>query len=334
MMQVWLQNKKYVVDCTTTKMESLYACLKTPSKEGYEREFFWISGVLLVIVGFVGLIGNSLSLIILCAEKFRHKVFYNLLIILTSFDNLFIFTYGIKIGYQSMACRENYSYEVGHIAYPLLNVALSGSIYSTVAVSIERYLSVCYPHLKRPYRKTWIYFSIIGGITFLYNLPRFLERRFYISNGKLTSEIFPWAKSEVYKYRYHHWATLLIEDIIPIIVLIILNGFILKSICRGTNIVNHCKSRKKNSYALTAKILLVIVAIFMICHAPSVAYKILWYFGCMECTDMEKSNFRGKWFFITPIKKLFLIINSSVNFIVYCIMGEKFRNELSNFIKI
>ena len=138
-------------------MENLYECLKTPSKEGYEKEFFRISGVALVIVGSVGLLGNFLSFLVLSRNQFRKKVFYNLLIILATFDSLFIISYGIKVGYQSMACRENYSYEVGHITYPVLNLGLSGSIYSTVAISFERCLSVCYPDMKRPYRKTRIY---------------------------------------------------------------------------------------------------------------------------------------------------------------------------------
>ena len=314
-------------------MENLYECLKTPSKEGYEKEFFWISGVVLVIVGSVGLIGNSLSFLVLCRKQFRKKVFYNLLIILATFDSLFIVSYGIKVGYQSMACRENYSYEVGHVTYPVLNLGLSGSIYSTVAISFERCLSVCYPDMKRPYRKTRIYLIFIVGITIFYNLPRFFERHFYIENGRLKSEDFPWAKSEVYQYRYHHWATLLIEDIIPIILLILLNALILATICKPIILKTNLNGRNKKTYGIATKILLGIVAIFMICHAPCVVYKILWYYGCIDCTEIEKSNFRQQWFFITPIKKLFLVVNSSVNFIVYCMMGEKFRAELSNFIE-
>ena len=313
-------------------MEALYECLETPSKEGYEKEYFWISGVALVMVGCIGLLGNSLSLLVLCTKQFRKNVFYNLLIILASFDSLFIISYGIKIGYQSMACREGYSYEVGHIAYPFLNVGLSGSIYSTVAISIERYLSVCHPGLKRPFRKTWIYFIVIVGITFSYNLPRFFERRFCVENGTLSSEVVPWANSETYMYRYHHWATLAIENIIPVAVLVLMNGSILNSIHHSANSKYVVKLGNKKSYGLTTKILLSIVAIFMICHAPCIVYKILWYFGCMDCTETEDSNFRKKWFFITPIKKLFLMVNSSINCIVYCIVGEKFRKELSSFI--
>ena len=75
------------------------------------------------------------------------------------------------------------------------------------------------------------------------------------------------------------------------------------------------------------RILFGIVGVFMVCHTPCVVWKILWHLGCIGCTAKEDSEFKRKWFFITPIKKLFLIMNSSLNFIIYCIMGSKFRVE-------
>ena len=197
-------------------MEALYACLKTPSKEGYEKEYFWISGVALVFVGFVGLIGNILCLFVLFRKEFRKKTFYNLLITMACFDTLFIISYGIKISYQSMACRENYIYEVGHIAYPLLNVGLCGSIYSTVAVSLERYFTLCHPRFALS-KNLWIYITFVLGITFSYNLPRFFEYHYFISNGTLHSEKNEWVKYETYQNIYHHWVALFVENIIPIV---------------------------------------------------------------------------------------------------------------------
>ena len=47
-----------IVCIATTDMDSLYECLKSPTKYGYEVEYFWISGVALVFVGFLGFIGN------------------------------------------------------------------------------------------------------------------------------------------------------------------------------------------------------------------------------------------------------------------------------------
>ena len=85
-------------------MEAYYECLKSSSKYGYEVEYFWVSGVALSLVGFLGLIGNILSLVVLCRKTFRKMVFYNLLIELTCFDIIFIVSYGIHVAYISITC--------------------------------------------------------------------------------------------------------------------------------------------------------------------------------------------------------------------------------------
>ena len=134
-------------------------------------------------------------------------------------------------------------------------------------------------------------------------------------------------------HQYHHTLVFLRHYLLPVVVLVLLNGSILNAIYHPDKSNYDIKTVNKNSYALATKILLSIIVIFMICHAPCIVYKILWYFGCMDCTETEDSNFRKKWFFITPIKKLFLVTNSSINFIVYCIVGAKFRKELFSLIQ-
>ena len=161
-------------------MDSLYKCLESPSKHGYEKEYIWISGVLLVIVGLYGVIGNILSIIVLSQPLFRKNAFFNLLNLMACFDLLFILSYGIKIGYQSMACRENYNAELGHITYLFMNLGLTGSIYSTVVISVERCISICLPHLKLCDNRVSIYIFVILFVTCSFNAPIFFEYHYSI----------------------------------------------------------------------------------------------------------------------------------------------------------
>ena len=118
-------------------------------RRGREAEFFWVSGVALVLVGLVGLVGNLLTLLVLCKSVLRKKTFFKLLINLALFDLLFIISYGTILGYRALACHPD-SYLNGMIykvTYPLLNIGLTGSIYATIAVSLERFLGICHPGL-------------------------------------------------------------------------------------------------------------------------------------------------------------------------------------------
>ena len=309
-------------------MDSLYECLKSPNKYGYEAVYFWVSGVALVSVGFLGLIGNIFNLIVLSRKRFRKRVFYNLLIELTCFDILVILSYGIHVSYQSMACQDRYNLNVSHITYQILNVCLSGSIYSTVAISIERYIGICHPQTKYG-RTTWIYIVSVMFVAFSYNFPRLFEYQYKIVNGTLVAPSAPWAEKESYKDRYHDLSEILVENAIPMALLCVTNGAIIRTmygICQKQHLDMETKSRQNR--ATSTRTLLMIVAVFMISHIPCITFKMLYYLGCRECTEEEEAEYRSQWYFIYPIKRLTLMTNSSVNVIIYCVVGTKYRNEL------
>ncbi len=60
---------------------------------------------------------------------------------------------------------------------PLTQVALTGSVYTTVAVTVERYVSCCWPHVP-PREGARTNVAAIAGIvsfSFLYNFTRFFD---------------------------------------------------------------------------------------------------------------------------------------------------------------
>ena len=304
-------------------MEPLYECLKSPTKHGYEKEFFWLSGVTFVAVGFVGLIGNILSLLVLCRKKFRKNSFYNLLTMLAFFDMFFILTFGINTGYENMACRDhNYNHNLIHITYPIFNFMLVGSTYSTVAVSLERYLRLHHPHSKH-WRKSWVYAIIVFTICIAYNFPRFFEYRYEMINGTLVAEVTPWTTSDIYENGYHFWAMIFIEDIIPIIMMIVLNGAIVKKMYFTE--ASAAADRYRKNRATTTKILLSIVGVFFMSHIPCIALSTLYFLTCVHCSHSVDNQ--SHWIIIRPLTELGLMINSSINFIIYAIMGKRFRDR-------
>ena len=314
-------------------MDSYYDCLKSPTKYEYEVEYFWISGVALVLVGFLGLIGNSLSIIVLSQKKFRKNVFYNLLIELACFDTLFILSYGIYAGYQSMACQDSYNSNVSHITYQLMNIGLSGSIYSTVVVSIERYIGICHPRVKYE-RSTWIYAITVVAISVGYNLPRLFEYQYKIENGRLISSKPSWAESESYVTYYIDLCEILIENVVPITLLSFTNGAIIRSMYKSSQMkINNEKNETQKNRATASKTLFLVVTVFMISHIPGFVNKFLYHLGCRGCSDEEEMEYRSSWNLIHPIGNLLLMINSSVNFLIYCAVGTKFRDELSRLLK-
>ena len=297
----------------------LYDCLHVKWKYGYEIEYFWLSGVVLSFVGVIGLLGNIIILVVLWKPRMRKNVFYNLLFSLSCFDILFIISYGVSVAYKSLACYP-FNRIVGSVAYPLLNIGISGSIYMTVAISIERYLGICYLNCNYR-RKAWVFIAPVFLLTLTYNIPKLIERKFNFSNGTLIAESESFRNDETYNYVYNLWGDILFNTVLPLIALLFFNGSIMVRMKKTSKTIIQLGNsyNRKGTGRITTKILFWIVLIFLILHSPRVAYKLLFYLGPEDKTT---------WYWVRPVARLALITNSSANFLIYCLVGKNFRTEL------
>lgn len=113
---------------------------------------FWLSGVMLNVIGVIGIAGNILSMLILSRPQMRSSINY-LLIGLARCDTVLIVTSMLLFGFRSVYPYTGYMFEYNyyiypHIApyvFPLATASQTASIYLTLMVSLERYVAVCHP---------------------------------------------------------------------------------------------------------------------------------------------------------------------------------------------
>ena len=139
---------------------------------------FLLEVVLLLVVGVFGIIGNLSSIIIFARIRNQLK-FHRLMVTLAVYDtfcillSIIIFTFPLVS--KSFVTSGVYHHLVPKIL-PLVQIAMTGSVYSTIAISLERYLIVCHPFYVVSHEWSFKkYILPIITFSFVYNIPRFFE---------------------------------------------------------------------------------------------------------------------------------------------------------------
>ena len=202
--------------------------------------------VLMIIVGVFGLIGNTLSIIMFSRLKKKQLKFHRLMILLGIFDtayillNIMVFVVpGISEEYK----KQGYHYLFAPTVMPITQIALTGSVYCTIAISIERYLTVCHPFYtasKNWSAKRYIFPIVLFSV--IYNLPRFFELRWIlrgesqIINGKevisYERTIYEIELTELRMNEYYYCSILILNIVFmgigPFIILFLLTSLTLR----------------------------------------------------------------------------------------------------------
>ena len=70
-------------------------------------------------------------------------------------------------------------------------------------------------------------------------------------------------------------------------------------------------------------VMIVVVAVFVLCQSPARLVQIIWSYHYTTCHTTR--------FYVMKISTLLDVLNSSVNFIIYCFLRPQFRNCLRNY---
>ena len=108
---------------------------------------FWVEGVIQTICAIFGIFGNIIASIIITRKEMRNS--FNLLLVsLACFDSTYL------LGSILESIRKPNAFGVSsevhimlfpYLLYPANQIAISGSIFMTVAIAWERYIAVHYP---------------------------------------------------------------------------------------------------------------------------------------------------------------------------------------------
>ena len=150
-------------------------------QETFLKEYIWwmdMGGNL--PVGLIGFVLNSVAIFVLSTATMRNNFFNRLLICLAIFDNLYI-----SCEIYEVCRRREYTLTQQHIfvnfVYPVRSVFMCCSIYSTVALTLERFYAITSPAEYRMrgtsnLGKRLLYYMLpVLGFSIIYYIPKYLD---------------------------------------------------------------------------------------------------------------------------------------------------------------
>jgi len=345
----------------------------SPGDDQLVESFKYIAdGILVSLVGTIGVLGNISSLLVLSRPRLR-DCFHNLLFALACFDTLYIVFGGINYTMKAfeLANTRIYTLTFPYIIYPFTSIGLSGTIFMTVAISIERFLGVCYPlHLPPHTRKSWFYILPVIFLSICINIPKFLEARVTWHNeephiqvlleemeehpynhtlnsiintvnylpASYTPSIRPTAlrQNTLYIKYYIVYFRLVFMHVLPLLIMIFLNVRIALDI-RSAKVQRFGSARKMKKEFNFCLVLLCIVITFMCCHSPR-TFVDIWEFSHTEtivaCIEQGREYIPKRWVVcLYHVSHLCGVLNSSINFLIYCFVGRNFRQEFFKLVR-
>ena len=184
---------KMIVTKNTTFNYTIDCPIFTDGDDAFlDRFSFWVEGVLQTVFGVLGIFGNIIACLIITRKDMRNS--FNLLLVsLACFDSTYL------IGSILESVRKSFGFtSEAHIVlfpyllYPLNQMAISGSIFMTVAIAWERYIAVHYPldynqamNDSNAIRKRLV--KYVGPVLFLavgFNIVKFFEAEI-VYHGKI-----------------------------------------------------------------------------------------------------------------------------------------------------
>ena len=146
---------------------------------------FWVEGVVQSVCAGLGIIGNILASVIITRKEMRNS--FNLLLVsLACFDSTYLLGSILdslrKPNIFGLA-SEAHIILFPYLLYPLNQIAISGSIFMTVAIAWERYIAVHYPldynqamNNSHAIRKRLVkYVGPVLILAIVFNLGKFFE---------------------------------------------------------------------------------------------------------------------------------------------------------------
>ncbi|XP_076373327.1 FMRFamide receptor-like [Tachypleus tridentatus] len=291
---------------------------------------FWIQRVLVPIISFVGVVGNLVTIVIMTRRQMSSST-NKYLAGLAVFDMLYllcIFILSIA-HYPGLTDPHHINYwRFWPYALLLTDASSNTSVWLTVSFTVERYIAVCHPIKGKVYctesraKKVVI---IIAFICCCLTLPTPFEWTVVEvtdpqTNKTLVKPTFSEFGMNVLYKNIYYWLCVFLFVFIPLVLLAIFNSFLVRSV-HASSVQRDTMTRRRDTRESSRQeskitiMLIAVVVLFMVCQMPTAVLLVYTTFHPQNAITRGLGN----------IFNFLMAINAAGNFVLYCLLSQKYR---------
>lgn len=288
-------------------------------------EKFYINSVTAAIIAAFGIFGNATTAIILAQPKMRtaNNCYLTALAI---FDTILlvaaIMVYPCEYLIEYTDNVDFYMIWTAYLpyAYTISNTAQTASVYTTIAVTVERYVATVHPSCMKSYACSnsgaILVITGVGLFAIAFNAGRFWELHVDTIEGcegfaSKTVQRGVLLLDETYATVYGLWLSSIVMVFGPFLLLLLFNSIIVYSIHKARENCRKFSRDLKEKTKNATIVLVVIVLIFLICNFWGFVTTLLEYVLGFETLFTHYELFYS---FSREVINLLAIVNSSINF--------------------
>ena len=179
----------------------LYNMTMTPNQEALDRVRLLGYSVTSSLVVFVGIVGNLLSLLVLCSSRLRGVMYMYLAALTTSNLCVLLFTLPLILDISKLFKRGNLVFALyqAHFKIPIINSFMASSVYIIIIMTVNRFISIHKPmlfksiHTNRNAKITTACAFLLG---FVIHIPLCLQHKIVCISKKKDSSTCLWFVSD------------------------------------------------------------------------------------------------------------------------------------------
>ena len=311
--------------------------MKTPTKDTFmeEVEAYMISKIVNFISLYwfpvlipIGVVGNILSFLVMIKPNNRKMSTCIYMAAISIDDNIMMYMSSHIYLVSALQIHKWNPIECHWIGLVAL-FALQNCTFQIVAMTLDKYIAIKWPHraaaYSTPRRARGIAASLYAFALFC-NIPNFFLTR------EIGGQCVAYSVSSVIA-RVYSWFIFVLNAVIPFTLLIHMNYVIVKAVRKmfrenegtaGTSQgMNRRQKAVKSAESQLTIMLLLVTTLFLILLWPTY-FRFIYLAFAKRDTPFEYA----KSMLIYQVSSKLYITNSGINFFLYCLSGEKFRNDL------